>query len=109
MSSDKYVAASKAVVKGFLLMARNLSDMMIGKLMGNYEVVSEEMLDGVDTDSIDWQVIRPLRYIREIARRTLAGEQEEMEVENDVEPKCEVAENLIAFCGNVVKMMERIK
>ena len=63
MINDKYVASSKAVVKGFLLMAKNLSDLMINKLMANYEVVTDQMLD-VDTDNIDWQVIRPLRYIR---------------------------------------------
>ena len=36
LSNDKYVAASKAMVKGFLLMAKNVSDMMLGKLMANY-------------------------------------------------------------------------
>ena len=41
LSSDKYVASSKAVVKGFLLMARNVADMMIKKLEENYEVVTD--------------------------------------------------------------------
>lgn len=63
LSNDKYVASSKAVVKGFLLMAKNLSNMMITKLMANYDVVADEALD-VETDNIDWQVIGPLRYIR---------------------------------------------
>lgn len=57
------MASSKAVVKGFLLMARNVADMMIKKLEENYEVVTDEMLD-VDTDNSDWHVNGPLRYIR---------------------------------------------
>ena len=32
-----------------------------------------------------------------------------MDVENDVEPKCVKTENLIAFCNNTVKTMEKIK
>ena len=83
LSNDKYVASSKAVVKGFLLMARSLADTMIKKLMDNYEMVTDEMLE-VDTDNLDWQVIRPLRYIREVARRALTGDQDQIEVENDV-------------------------
>ena len=51
------------MVKGFLLMARNVADMMIKKLEENYEVVTDEMLD-VDTDNSDWHVNGPLRYIR---------------------------------------------
>lgn len=44
MSADKYVASSKATVKGFLLMARNLSDMMLKKIEANFEVINDEML-----------------------------------------------------------------
>jgi hypothetical protein len=32
MSSDKYVDSSKATVKGFLMMAKNLTDMMLNKI-----------------------------------------------------------------------------
>jgi hypothetical protein len=71
-SNDRYVAASKATVKGFLTMARNLSDLMLGKVLANFEAVGDDMLE-VNTDSLEWQVIRPLRYVREIARRALVG------------------------------------
>ena len=27
----------------------------------------------VNTDSLEWQAMRPLRYVREIARRALVG------------------------------------
>lgn len=30
-------------------------------------------------------------------------------MENDIEPKSEKTESLIAFCTNVVRLMERIK
>jgi hypothetical protein len=36
MSSDKYVASSKATVKGFLMMAKNLTDMMLNKIETNF-------------------------------------------------------------------------
>jgi hypothetical protein len=60
-------------------MAKNITDMMINKLMENYEAVGDEMLD-VDTDNLHWQVLRPLRYIREIARKTLTGDREDMDI-----------------------------
>lgn len=72
MSSDKYVATSKATVKGFLLMARNLTDLMLKNIEANFEVVNNEMLE-VNTDSLEWQAMRPLRYVREVARRALVG------------------------------------
>jgi hypothetical protein len=37
------------------------------------------------------------------------GGGEAMEVENDIEPKSDKAESLIAFCSNVVRLIERIK
>lgn len=39
----------------------------------------------------------------------MIGEQGQMELEKDIEPKCEKTENLIAFSSNVVKLMEKIK
>jgi hypothetical protein len=36
MSSDKYVTSSKASVKGFLIMAKNLTDMMLKKIESNF-------------------------------------------------------------------------
>ena len=35
MSGDKYIAASKSMVKGFLLMAKTVSDAMINKMLAN--------------------------------------------------------------------------
>ncbi len=32
-----------------------------------------------------------------------------MEIEGDIEPKCEAAYNLVAFSANVARLMERIK
>ena len=40
ISTDKYAAASKATVKGFLLMARNLTDLMLKNIEANFEVVN---------------------------------------------------------------------
>lgn len=77
MSSDKYVASSKATVKGFLMMARNLTDMMLNKIESNFQLISNEMLE-VNTDSLEWQVMRPLRYVREIVRKALVGGQNQM-------------------------------
>jgi hypothetical protein len=87
MSSDKYLISSKATVKGFLTMARDLANTMIEKIIENSNVVADEMLD-VNTDNLEWQAYRPLRYIREIAKRALLGEHGQMELENDIEPKC---------------------
>lgn len=107
MTEDKYQASAKATVKGLLMMSRDFADLQIKSMLKNYDVISDENLD-VNTDSIEWRVQRPLRYIREVSEKALLGESE-MEVENDIEPKCEKTESLITFCTNVVKMMERIK
>jgi hypothetical protein len=63
LTSDKYIASSKAMLKGFLDMAKNISDKMIAKMMANYETVTNEMLD-VNLDNLEWQALRPLRYVR---------------------------------------------
>ncbi len=60
----------------------------------------------METECPEWGVERPLKWVREVAGNALG---EGMEVENDIEPKSEKAESLIAFCSNVVKLMERIK
>ena len=106
-SPDKYQACSKAVVKGLLVMCHGLAGGMLAKLIENNELLGEEMLD-VNTDSFEWQVWKPLRYVKEVAARSL-GLDDEMEDENNIEPKCEKTENLVSFCVNIMKIMEKIK
>jgi hypothetical protein len=73
MTSDKYQTCSKATVKGLLMMSRDLADSQIKSILKNSEIIGDEMLD-VNTDNLEWQVWRPLRYIRAIASRALEGE-----------------------------------
>jgi hypothetical protein len=40
-SKDKYVASSKAAVKGFLMMAHKLSGNMLDKMRANSEMISD--------------------------------------------------------------------
>jgi hypothetical protein len=86
MTADKYQACSKATVKGLLTMARDLADAQLQTLLKNSDTIINEMLE-VNTDNLEWQVWRPLRFVREVAGRALAGESG-METENDIEPKC---------------------
>ena len=50
---------------------------MVIKLYENSEMFGEEMMD-INTDSCEWQVWKPLRYLREICRRHLGMGEEEM-------------------------------
>ena len=49
-SIDKYEVSAKAVVKGFLMMARTLSERMIEKIMSNWDLVTDNMMD-VNTET----------------------------------------------------------
>jgi hypothetical protein len=81
MTSDKYQASSKATVKGLFTMARDLANAQLQVFQNNVETVYNDTLD-INTESAEWQVWRPLRWVREIAGRALVGEG--MEVENDI-------------------------
>ncbi len=74
LNSDKYIVASKATVKGFLLMAQNLSGLMLEKMMANHEHIQDSMME-INTENVEWYALRPLAYIREITRRALSNHQ----------------------------------
>ena len=67
-------------------------------------MVGDEMLD-VNTDSLEWKVIRPLRFVREISRRFLGGQVPSKEELNEAEPSHQVSENMVAFAANVARIM----
>ena len=51
-------------------MCNSLASSMYEKLMQNSQLIADEMLD-INTDSFEWQVYKPLRYIKEVTATCL--------------------------------------
>lgn len=64
---------AKAAVNSILNVAYNVSKNCIKHFEENFQYIINEDISDVDTEGLEWQVIRPLRFVREITRRAIFG------------------------------------
>jgi hypothetical protein len=55
-------------------MAQSLSGLMLEKMMANHEHIQDSMME-INTENVEWYVLRPLAYIREVARKALSSQE----------------------------------